>query len=550
MPFNSGTGITDHIDLLDKLVEVVTSRYLESVTVNAGGTGHAVGDIIDITATGATSTEVAKLEVTSVAAGVIDGIRVYRAGAYTVDPTTTTGNAQSATTGSGTSATFDLTFTAAKWQVNRRTQEAASATIAAGGSGYTVGDLLTLQGGVQGDVNDGSSAETAIAYVTSVSAGAVTGVDFTSTGARVGNYEEVPANPVATTGGGTGCTLTVTWRDATFAENTGQVCMLQGEGSAGNDAIHVAIKTYEKTIGFNTAYNWALLGTNSYNSGVPLHQQAGINAAALDTADGSLPTGDVGSYMVLKPNDADPDMEWWISHTGRRITLVVKVQGPSNVQYSSAYLGFLNQMATDEEYAYPLAVISGTTDKDRLWTDTTNLSGGILEAISFNNGDPNGPIQVKQPGGSWILLAAEGSPNGSTRLVEGEYGVTPFFNTTTSPGSNRALTDDAGAMGFSQGTHFIIPPTGVPGTPTAQLKPTPGTGSDYYWLHAPICYQRDGSDITSWQLYGEIDGIFWFTNGGNSVVSEDRFLQGTKRYTIFQNGNRTQNWSYFALDED
>ena len=550
MPFNSGTGITDHIDLLDKLVEVVTSRYLESVTVNAGGTGHAVGDIIDITATGATSTEVAKLEVTSVAAGVIDGVRVYRAGAYTVDPTTTTGNAQSATTGSGTSATFDLTFTAAKWQVTRRTQEAASATIAAGGSGYTVGDLLTLQGGVQGDVNDGSSAETAIAYVTSVSAGAVTGVDFTSTGARVGNYEEVPANPVATTGGGTGCTLTVTWRDATFAENTGQVCMLQGEGSAGNDAIHVAIKTYEKTIGFNTAYNWALLGANSYNSGVPLHQQAGINAAALDTADGSLPSSDVGSYMVLKPNDADPDMEWWISHTGRRIILVVKVQGPSNVQYSSAYLGFLNQMATDEEYAYPLAVISGTTDKDRLWTDTTNLSGGILEAISFNNGDPNGPIQVKQPSGSWILLAAEGSPNGSTRLVEGEYGVTPFFNTTTLPTSNRANTDDASAMGFSQGTHFIIPPTGVPGTPTAQLKPTPGTGSDYYWLHAPICYQRDGSDMTTWQLFGEIDGIFWFTNGGNSVVSEDRFLQGTKRYTIFQNGNRTQNWSYFALDED
>ena len=111
MTFNSGTA-TDYLDLLDDLVAVVTSRHLSTVAVNSGGTGHAVGDIIDITATGATSTHVARLEVTSVAAGVIDGIRVYRGGAYTVDPTTTTGNAQSATTGSGTGATFDLTFTA------------------------------------------------------------------------------------------------------------------------------------------------------------------------------------------------------------------------------------------------------------------------------------------------------------------------------------------------------------------------------------------------------------------------------------------------------
>jgi hypothetical protein len=44
--------------------------------------------------------------------------------------------------------------------------------------------------------------------------------------------------------------------------------------------------------------------------------------------------------------------------------------------------------------------------------------------------------------------------------------------------------------------------------------------------------------------------VFWFATGNNGVVSEDRFELGTKRYLVFQNGNRTQVWSYFALDED
>jgi hypothetical protein len=77
-----------------------------------------------------------------------------------------------------------------------------SSTIAAGGTGYTVNDVLTLTGG--------TSTETATVTVTTVSGGVVTAVGPTA--AARGMYTVLPTNPVSTTGGtGTGCTLTVTW---------------------------------------------------------------------------------------------------------------------------------------------------------------------------------------------------------------------------------------------------------------------------------------------------------------------------------------------------
>lgn len=77
---------------------------------------------------------------------------------------------------------------------------ASSATVQAGGSGYTDGDVLTLVGGTG----------TAATFTASVTAGAVTGVTLLT----AGSYSVTPSNPVATTAappGGTGCTLNVTY---------------------------------------------------------------------------------------------------------------------------------------------------------------------------------------------------------------------------------------------------------------------------------------------------------------------------------------------------
>ena len=76
-----------------------------------------------------------------------------------------------------------------------------AATIANGGSGYTVGDTLTMVGGTPTSTGGTFTVST-------VSSGVVTAVTAASSKA----YTALPANPVSTTGGtGTGCTLNVTY---------------------------------------------------------------------------------------------------------------------------------------------------------------------------------------------------------------------------------------------------------------------------------------------------------------------------------------------------
>ena len=80
---------------------------------------------------------------------------------------------------------------------------AATVAITAGGTGYVLGDVLTLAGGTFGTP--------ATVTVTAVSSGVVTGVVISF----IGTYSAVPSNAVATTGGtGSGCTLNMTWSGA------------------------------------------------------------------------------------------------------------------------------------------------------------------------------------------------------------------------------------------------------------------------------------------------------------------------------------------------
>jgi hypothetical protein len=78
---------------------------------------------------------------------------------------------------------------------------ANTATVAGGGTGYTLNDTITLVGGTP-------TAGAATYTVSAVSSGVITAV----TALNFGSYSALPTNPVSVTGGtGTGATLTVTW---------------------------------------------------------------------------------------------------------------------------------------------------------------------------------------------------------------------------------------------------------------------------------------------------------------------------------------------------
>jgi hypothetical protein len=84
---------------------------------------------------------------------------------------------------------------------------AVSAVVAAGGTGYKVGDQLTLSGGT-------NLARAAIFQVHDVNPNGAVRIARLFLN-RSGGYTAKPGNAVATTtnGSGAGCTLTVTWQD-------------------------------------------------------------------------------------------------------------------------------------------------------------------------------------------------------------------------------------------------------------------------------------------------------------------------------------------------
>ena len=131
--------------------------------------------------------------------GAVASVTLNALGAYTTRPTITF--AVPALPGSVT-ATGTIT------------SEAVSAAVTTAGTGYTVGDVLTLT----------SAGGSAIAYVATITGGGGTGpvgtVNFTGTGASRGSFEALPGAKFATGGTapntvggtGTGAELTVTFR--------------------------------------------------------------------------------------------------------------------------------------------------------------------------------------------------------------------------------------------------------------------------------------------------------------------------------------------------
>jgi hypothetical protein len=119
----------------------VATMYFRGVTIQSGGTGYSVSDVLSIvggTPTGATATAT----VTAVSSGVITGISVTTGSTYSALPT----NPVSVTGGTGSGATLNLT-----WGI-------VSFTITNPGSGYVEQPTVSFSGG-------GGSGATAYATV-------------------------------------------------------------------------------------------------------------------------------------------------------------------------------------------------------------------------------------------------------------------------------------------------------------------------------------------------------------------------------------------------
>lgn len=543
---------TDYFDLLNELKLIVTARHVATAAVNSGGTAtYVVGDVL--TVVGGTNTHVCTLEVTSVSAGVITGVRITNAGAYSVDPTTT---ANAVTGGGGSGATIDLTMANTGWTVERESKRILSATVSAGGTGYAVNDEIDLDGGLGIGVSNLVSLGTFV--VATVSGSTV--LTVTPKALFKGNYEETPSNPAATTasvGTGTGCTLTVTYESRVPDDHS--VLVLEGAASGAPDPVQIAIRTYDDTDGIYDSRNWALFGfSQAFSTLALLHQSTGVSPGWTAVDDGVATL--YGAQMPLKDNDGSGvyPLDFYMSVTDRRIMMAVRCNSATVDAWVTCYLGFTNQFGTTDELPYPV-YIAGTSSKMEasiLNVSVSPVKSSIVHALcDFADFDAAGPAFMLTPAGSWrqVSTGSLSASNTFSRIDEWSLSPCGFVNV---PQQAYQPGYDLIAAGTLDWTTRIIELKEAT-SPIFPLYPTPDTTNTKLYLLVPVSVivgEGSGIDGTeNWYPFGELDGVYWFSyaDGGVGADALDYMDIGTDRYRVFRAAHRAElSNDFFVFRED
>lgn len=524
MAYQSGTtsGTRDYHDLLNKAVDFACSSHIASALINAAGTGYTVGDVLTITH--ASAHLAATLEVLTVGGGgQVSTFAIRNAGAFAA--------------------------------------QVVSATVSAGGTGYTNGSILQVEGGTWTN---------RVKFTATVTAGAVTSVALFEGG---GSYAAFPSNPAATTVvgpsgvAGSGCTLTLTTQallsttavaptggtgtgatfDLTLAA-TGMTAVrnlnnvstnsvlderevvLQGTVAGGAPPIF-GLRTYTQGAGVSTNYGWILFGMDSFNDGLATTAQSNV---------GPLLTPGTGGSNLLTFNVSEA---FWFNVTGRRMIVVRKAQGGALLTYQSLYAGLGNPFGSTTAYPYPMYLSASTHVSNRPPDAGSNIVTGLTEL--YSDSATQSPAWFRHPGtGVWTNVR-----NAGANVSNDQVNLYPLGETqhaTSGPdqieanGSFRFFADLALTSG---------------GVPSAVLWPTIGDGEPLLFpcvvKQTPNSASALNDSDTAPRL--ELDHVFWLSarraDGGVMVAEDTVTDQDGNRYRVFPNVGRTQLYSYFALRE-
>lgn len=521
-----GAGEENHIRLLRALASAVGSIHATSVAIVAGGAGYVVGDVVQLTGAGSGTplsqsgmTFPLRAIVTSESGGVVDGIRLESAGAYTTSPDVTA--ASIATTG-GTGAGLTLSVTV---------EGPYEATPVAGGSGYVVGDLIT--------VDDFTGSVDPTFRVTAESGGAVTALVQATLGDFA--FDEIPGSTSATSGGtGTGLTVDIeqvgwkTQRRDDVDDETDFEWIARGTNLAGSHP-YIGIRT--GTSAGNPM--WNLIGASGFNDASPFGSQPGISPSAWSSP------GSAGGARI--PLATGGTFEMFIAVTGRRIIGVLR-QTPA---YEMFYLGLLNPFVDDPANKWPLPLlVSGTTGRDSEDISTAYNNATSPHAALPQHGSPAiaNIYMYRWIDGTWRQLAISTSaddnylwpyrstadlnrPNNVSLPVNPNGGF--FAVSLQGAGPEDSIGDDIfNSLGGLRG--FSPLPFGVGN----QTHPT---------IPMLIINDIEASGVS--QIVGELDGVFHIN--GEDVAAEDRVSLSTGQVAaIFSNINSSANDRFYAVLEE
>jgi len=403
-------------------------------------------------------------------------------------------------------------------------------SVAAGGTGYSVGDIITLTGGT-------FSIAAQIEVLTLSGSAVATARIFNQ-----GIYTVDPSDPVAqgsvSPAGGSGATFNLTFaangwttqRDQTWSGSEREVVLL-GSGS-GTDSIYIGWRTFSGT-GY---YNLELHGMTGYSAGLPFSEQPGLSPGLHDSVDTNL---QAGAYLLCS-NSA---ISYYININSYRIILVA-ISGTSRF---NAYLGWGNRFGTASEIPYPMC-IAGSTSSPTEPHNQSKLTSGLVDPWTSSNHNYRGPMFVYDLTGAWQSVAnAENSV--STKSVKNDRcvipaqtpkGVTSSSLPATPPEDKFMVATAADQPNFG---NLIQQGTIISGVPTAYLEASPGTTNKRVLFPAIVVFST-----TSIWIAMELDDVFWMS--GYNVNTEDRVVvSSTEVYRVFQNCNRTDSYAFLAIRE-
>jgi hypothetical protein len=199
--------------------------------------------------------------------------------------------------------------------------------------------------------------------------------------------------------------------DAAFGQT-----IWEAPGNDGDSEIIVGVHPFERQDA--DYFNWELAGFDGFNAAYGWRQQAGFH--------GRL-------YMPLW----DGTIPYWFVADGRRVIIVAKI----NLQYETAYLGFLDSYFTPEQYPYPLALggslalgddIPDWDETDWRWSNSghghnafTHSDPGLMSPY-FDETPEYGTMRLRELGGEWHRYEAQRSGSPFTPSVTGKNLIWPW----------------------------------------------------------------------------------------------------------------------------
>ncbi len=513
---------TDYKDLLAQLKEYATNDNVQSVaSIDAGGTGFAIGDLVSVS--GGTSTTTSVLEVVAVSAGVVTEIRVFHGGAYSVLPSTTQTGLTSAGGGAGLNVT--LTTQAAGWiaRVDRSVFRPITVAVNAGGTGYAATDVVTL--------DDGGAVELRPTLITvdAVSGGVATTISL----AQLGIYESIPGTTGVVTSHaiGSGLTVDLTW-------NEEEELILEGSGS-GADEIFVGIRTFSNLFG-STYFNWELAGMQGFNTG----QWSGQPSMSRGRYDDDANIG--GCFVPLR----NVSFNYWMSITSNRIMVFALV----GTNVASCFLGFIDPTSTPGLSAglfpYPLLVAGCTTDPFNVATESTLTSfSGFHDPVAIGAISGSGfrseysCCQLNSPGNAWLdfrnSVTGIATDGGVSRFEVSDRTIFPLGGETVLVSGDDVWPTNPQVVARED---FV---TQTLSAPSQSLIPTPGASGDEYLL-VPLTMT---SFFAPEFIAGQIPDAYWLNATGAIADNGSIVNAGGDRYRVFQSGRYSGSSQWLAVLE-